>query len=275
MSKRMGLVKHNRIVVKVGTTTLTYSNGKLNLRTMEQLACVLSDLTNRGKEIILVSSGAIAVGAERLGLAKRPRDIKGKQAASAVGQVVLMQIYHNFFMSFNQKVAQILFTKDILEIDERRKNAKNAFNTLISMGIIPIVNENDTVSTDELGFSDNDMLSAYVATLVKADCLIILSDIDGLFSEDPKKNPDASIISYIENISDEIESMAGSASSLLGSGGMKTKISAAKYAVDNGIDTVIAKGEKPQIITDILNGEDIGTIIVSKKQRDSGMRNSS
>ncbi len=266
MDYRSSLSRHNRIVVKVGTTTLTYSNGRINLRRIEEIAFVLSDLRNSGKEIVLVSSGAIAVGAERLLLKERPRDTRGKQAASSVGQIALMQIYQKSFMSFNQKIAQILLTKDVFEDAERKQNAKNTFATLLDMGVIPIVNENDAVATDELGFSENDRLSAYVATLVGADLLIILSDIDGFYAKDPKKHEEAEIIRYVEDISRDVFAMAGTAGSRLGSGGMTAKLSAAKLAMDAGIDTVMAHGENPKILYGILGGEEVGTLFKAVAQ---------
>lgn len=265
MNERLALAKHNRIVIKVGTTTLTHSNGRLNLIRMEKLARVLSELRNQGKEIILVSSGAIAVGTERLGLAERPRDTRGKQAAAAVGQAVLMQIYQKLFMEYNQNVAQILLTRDVFENETRRSNAHNTFFTLMDMGVISIVNENDTVSTSELSdleFRDNDTLSAYVAKLIGADLLIILSDIDGLYDKNPKVNQDAKIIHNVKKITNDIENMGGASDSKFGTGGMETKILAAKTINSVGIDMIIASGEEPTLIYDILEGRDIGTLFM-------------
>ncbi len=267
MNTRENLPNHKRIVIKIGTTSLTYSNGKMNLRTIERLAIVLSDLMNQGKEVVLVSSGAIAVGAHRLSLAERPRDIMMKQAASAVGQGVLMQIYERFFMEYNQKVAQILVTKEIIDNDIRAKNAKNTLSTLLSMGVVPIVNENDTVATEELDeFSDNDTLSAYVATLVESDLLIILSDIDALYDEDPNTNPNAKVIPIVHTIDDKILGTAGESNSKLGTGGMITKVNAADMVTKAGIDMVIASGENPEILYAILNGDDVGTLFVHQIQ---------
>lgn len=266
MNDRQKLLNHNRIVVKVGTTTLTHSNGRLNLKLIDKLAKVLSELKNEGKEIILVSSGAIAVGTERLGLEKRPNDTPSKQAAAAVGQAVLMQIYQKFFNEFNQKTAQILLTRDIFENETKKTNAQNTFFTLINMGVIPIVNENDTVSTIELAdlkFRDNDTLSAHVAALVKADILILLSDIEGLYNCDPKLYKDAYIIRTVKSITHEIENMGTDTNSNLGTGGMETKISAAKSVNKLGIDMVIASGKNPEIIFDILNGHEIGTLFIA------------
>ena len=262
---RAHLQAHRRLVVKVGTTTLTHANGRLNLKRIEQLAWVLTDLRNQGKDVILVSSGAIAVGADRLGLTERPRDIQGKQAASAVGQAVLMQIYENFFMNYNQKVAQILLTKDVFDDDHRRELAGNTFSALLSMGVIPIVNENDTVSTAELGFSENDSLSAYVACLLEADALCILSDEDGLYDSDPKLNPNAKRIPYANGVDEALIAVAGDSAGTLGTGGMFTKVSAAKIAGACGIDTVIVDGKDPSVLFEVLDGKDKGTLIQATK----------
>lgn len=255
----------NRVVIKIGTTSLTLPDGKMDLRKIDKLAWIISDLRNKGYEIILVSSGAIAVGAERLRLKERPRDIKGKQAASSVGQAILMQIYENMFMQYGRVVGQILITKDELENAERVENAKNTFFTLMEWGVIPIVNENDTISIEELGFSDNDSLSAYVALITESDLLIILSDIDGLYDCDPKKNTDAKLIQEVEQIDGFIESVAGGSASLLGTGGMATKISAAKSISDKGIHTIIASGKNPSILYDIVEKKEVGTLICGKK----------
>jgi glutamate 5-kinase len=236
----------------------------LNLKRIERISWVLTDLFHQGKEIVLVSSGSIAVGTDRLSLSERPRDIRGKQAASAVGQAVLMQIYNNFFNQYNQQTGQILLTRDVFEDELRKENARNTFFTLLSLGVIPIVNANDTVSTDELGFSDNDTLSAYVARITDSSLLIMLSDIEGLYETDPKKNPDAKLIEEISFISKEIEDMADASASSFGTGGMITKVSAAKIAVEAGIDTVIASGEEPGIIFDVLAGKIVGTLFCAK-----------
>ena len=264
---REKMSEYKRIVIKVGTTSLTYKNGCINLKKIEDLAWVLADLRNQGKEVVLVSSGAIAVGTDRLGLKERPRDVMGKQAASAVGQAVIMQIYQKFFMEYNQKVAQILITKDVFDQEIKRRNAKNTMEELFKLGVVSIVNENDTVATDELNeFSDNDTLSAYVAKLVKGDLLIILSDIDGMYDCDPNKNSDAKIISTVHGVDDKIYSLAGGSNSSLGTGGMITKVKAAKMVNEFGIDMVIASGENPEIVFDIINGENIGTLFVSDKK---------
>lgn len=265
---REKLKEHKRIVIKIGTTSLTYNNGRMDFKKIENLAWVLTDLRNRGKEVILVSSGAIAVGADRLGLKERPRDIVGKQAASAVGQAVLMQIYQKFFMEYNQKVAQILITKGIFDHEIKRRNAKNTMEELLNLGVIPIVNENDTVAVEELNeFSDNDTLSAYVAKLLKSDLLIILSDIDGMYREDPNVNANAEIIHNVFGVDDEIYSLAGGSKSSLGTGGMVTKVKAAKLVNDLGIDLIIASGNNPMVIFDIIDGKNIGTLFLAERKK--------
>ena len=265
VSAREHLAKHKRIVVKIGTTSLTYPNGQLNLQRIEKVCRVISDLCNQGKEMILVTSGAIAVGADCLGLSERPRDIRGKQAASAVGQAMLMQIYQQFFSLYNKRTAQILLTQDVLDVEVKRMNASNTFNTLLNMGVVPIVNANDTIATDELEeISDNDRLSAHVAVLAGADLLIMLSDIEGLYSADPKAVPDAEFFHEIYEITPELEAMAGGAGSNLGTGGMATKIMAARIALKSDIDTMIALGEEPEVLWQILNSEQVGTLFAAK-----------
>jgi glutamate 5-kinase len=227
---------------------------------------VLADLRNRGMKILLVSSGAIAVGADKLGI-ERPRDVIGKQAASAVGQALLMQMYEKLFSEYNQKVAQILLTKPVFDSDLKKQNVKNTVNRLLEMGVIPIINENDTVATDELqDFSDNDTLSAYVAALVESKALIILSDIEGMFTADPNKNPDAEIISVVERVDDTIYSLAGGSASKLGTGGMVTKVKAADLLTKRGVNMVIAQGDNPDIIYDIVEGSNVGTLFRANKR---------
>jgi glutamate 5-kinase len=263
VNMRSNLKYYKRIIVKVGTTILTLNAEQqisLNLRRMEKLSWVLTALRNEGKEIILVSSGAIAVGVERLNLKSRPRDTRGKQAASAVGQAVLMQIYQNFFSLYNQKVAQILLTRDVIEDEIRKLNARNTFFTLLSMNVIPIVNANDTISTDELDFSDNDTLSAYVACITNSELLIILSDIDGVYDSDPRENPGAKQIEDTRGVTEELMIMANESVSGFGTGGMITKLSAAKMATESGIDTIIASGSDPTVLFSIFNGEKNGTM---------------
>lgn len=260
MDYRQQLKNHKRVIVKVGTTSLTYPNGALNLQQIEKFAWVLTDLHNQGKEVILVSSGAIAVGTDRLKLQQRPHDIKGKQAASAVGQAALMQIYESFFMKYNQIVAQVLLTKDVIDNAHKRQNARNTLFELLKMGVIPIINANDTISIDELDFSDNDTLSAYVACLIEGDALIILSDINGLYNADPKINSNATLLNKVEKITTNIKELASGSSSNLGTGGMATKVKAAEMATCKGIDTVIASGNDPSILFQILKGNDVGTL---------------
>lgn len=267
---RRNLKDVKRIVVKVGTSTLTHSNGNINLRRIEKLARVLSDIQNMGKEVVLVSSGAIGVGCSRLGLKERPDTIRGKQAAAAVGQCHLMNIYSKFFAEYGHVVAQVLLTRDVIEDDRMRNNVCNTFHTLLEQGIIPIVNENDTVSIDEIenicNFGDNDNLSAIVSILVESDLLIILSDIDGFYDGDPRKDKNSKLIKEISEITDEIKSCAGGAGSSLGTGGMITKITAAERVTNNGISMILANGEQPEILEKILvDGEEIGTLFLGKR----------
>lgn len=263
MDVRSKLINAEKIVVKVGTTTLTYPNGKLNLERIDRLSRVLADLNNLGKKIILVSSGAIGVGAERLGLRRENITLPEKQAAASVGQAILMKIYQKFFEEYNNSTSQILLTKDVMDNEERKENAQNTFNTLLDLGVLPIVNENDTISTYEIEFGDNDTLSATVAGLVGADLLILLTDIDGLYTADPKKDKNAKIIHLVNEINDEIANAADDAGSTLGTGGMITKISAAKIGCKYGVDTIIANGENPDIIYDIIRGREKGTLFLS------------
>ncbi|GAB1432476.1 glutamate 5-kinase [Spirochaetota bacterium] len=266
---RLGNVK--RLVVKVGTSTLTYESGMINLGRIEKLARVLSDLANSGIEIVLVSSGAIGLGTAKLKLKARPKTVPEKQAAAAVGQGELMALYGKFFSEYSHIVGQILLTRDIVENLKGRQNAINTFESLIKSGVIPIVNENDSVSIEEIAtdknrvFGDNDTLSAIVSGLVDADLLIILSDIDGFYSEDPKRNPDSKLISVVETIDEQLEKCAGGEGSSRGTGGMITKLNAAKVALASGIDVVIANGSSPEIVVDIIGGQDKGTLFVAKR----------
>lgn len=255
-------MSYKRVVIKIGTSSLTYENSTLNLQLIDKLARILVDLRNQDIDIVLVSSGAIAVGAKRLGLKERPRDTCGKQAASAVGQGILMQIYEKIFMEYNQIVAQILLTKDIIDVPERRMHASNTTSRLLELGVIPIVNENDTISSEELEFSDNDTLSAYVSTLIDADLLIILSDIDGLYDSDPNKNKDAKIINEVREINDYIRTIATGSNKEVGTGGMSSKIKAVEICFEKNIETIIASGENPAIIYDIINKKQVGTRFV-------------
>lgn len=251
-----------RIVIKIGTSSLTHENGKVNLQKMECLARVLTDLQNQGKEVVLVSSGAIGAGVQRLGLKSKPCQLEMKQATAAVGQAILMQMYQKFFGEYNQAVAQILLTKDVMDDEIKRTNAKNTFCTLIELGVIPIVNENDCISTAEIEgfrFGDNDTLSATVAKLIDGDLLIMLTDIDGLYTANPDNDPNARLISQVEIIDDTIKSAAGDTNSNQGTGGMVTKLVAAEITSKSGINTVIANGSDMNNIYTILDGQDIGT----------------
>lgn len=256
-----------RIVIKLGTSTLAHSTGKLNIRRMTNLVRVISDLHNSGKEIILVSSGAVGLGTGKLGLSAKPKETKLKQAVAAVGQCELMHVYDDMFEKYSVTVAQILLTKTIINNPNHCENFKNTVESLVGMGVIPIVNENDSISIDELELEigENDSLSALVASLAGADLLLILSDIDGLYTCDPRTNPDAKPISYVEEITPEIENVAGGAGSKLGTGGMSTKINAAKIATEAGIDMVIMNGKNPELLYDLFENKEIGTLFSAKR----------
>ncbi len=263
---RAAIKDKKRIVVKIGSSTLTHeSTGSLNLSKMEKLVRILTDIRNQGKDVILVSSGAIAAGRETLGLKEKPKDKTVKQACAAVGQARLMMVYQKLFAEYNQVPAQILMTKYTMINDISRENARNTFEELLTMGVIPIVNENDTVSTDEIEFGDNDTLSAIVAALVNADLLILLSDIDGLYTDDPHKNSHAVFIDYVEVIDNKLCKMGKESSTSYGTGGMATKISAARIATDSGTDMIIANGEEIYIINKIMEGENVGTLFKAHK----------
>ncbi len=253
-----------RVVVKVGTSTLTHDNGKVDLRKMEQLVRVLSELMNMGLEVVLVTSGAISVGIGKLGMEKRPESTREKQALAAIGQVSLMALYEKFFREYGYGVGQVLLTKFILDDEERYTNARNAFETMIGYRVIPVVNENDVISTYEIEFGDNDTLSAYVAKVVEADLLVILSDIDGFYNGDPQ-NPESKLLSVVEEITDEIRACAGGAGTRRGTGGMQTKLNAAELANEAGIDLVISNGKYPEKLYDIVKGESVGTLFKGKK----------
>ncbi|MBQ6265207.1 MAG: glutamate 5-kinase [Clostridia bacterium] len=254
-----------RIVVKVGTSTLTYETGKVNLRRMEKLARVLSDLANSGVEIALVSSGAIGIGAGKLGLKERPADTPGRQAAATVGQCELMFMYDKLFGEYGQITGQLLITRSDFENEERHGNLCNAFNKLFEYGALPIINENDCVGVEEIVFGDNDSLSAHVAKIINADLLIILSDIDGLFTSNPREDENAKFIPVVEEITDEILEFAGTTGSSRGTGGMVTKLHAAQIASKAGIDTIVMNGKNPEDIYRVLDGRQAGTLIKSKK----------
>jgi len=254
-----------RIVVKVGTSTLTYQTGRLNIRVIEKLVKVLSDLKNSGNEIILVSSGAISMGIGKLNLPGKPTDMPGKQAAAAVGQCELMYTYDRLFSQYNHPVAQILLTGEDTEHENRRDNIRNTIFRLLSLGVLPVINENDTIATAEIKVGDNDTLAAIVAGCIDADLLILLSDIDGLYTADPRSNADARLIPVVESITDEIISIAGDAGSALGTGGMFTKVRAAQLVTSKGCDMVIVNGSDPDILYDITEGRDVGTRFLGRK----------
>lgn len=260
------ITQAKRIVVKVGTSTLTYDNGKANFRTMEELCKVLSDLQNSGKEMILVTSGAVGVGVSKMGLKERPQAIEEKQAVAAVGQCELMFLYDKMFGEYNHIVAQVLLSSDVKTHDTSKRNVQNTFRALLEMGIIPIVNENDTVSIDELvgaKIGDNDTLSATVAVLAEADLLVLLTDIDGVYTADPRTNPDAKRIARIDEITDEIHELAGGKGSDRGTGGMRTKILAAEISTQAGIPCCIINGAAPKDLYRLLDGEDLGTVFAA------------
>lgn len=253
-----------RIVVKVGTSTLTYDTGKINLKQVEKLVMVLSNLMNMGLEIILVSSGAIGVGVGKLGLSQKPSTTRQKQALAAIGQASLMFMYEKFFMEYGYTSGQVLLTKFVFEDEQRYTSARNAFDTMLDYGVIPIVNENDVISTYEIEFGDNDTLSAYVARLVKADMLVIMSDIDGFYDGDPS-NPDSKLISVVEEITPQILNCAGGAGSRRGTGGMQTKLKAAEIVREDGIDMIITNGSEPENLYDIIEGKSVGTLFKGKR----------
>ena len=254
-----------RIVVKVGTSTLAHATGRLNIRHVEELVKVLSDLKNAGHEMILVSSGAIGMGVGKLNLPGKPSDIPTKQAAAAVGQCELMYTYDKLFANYNHTVAQILLTGEDIDDTERRSNFENTMYRLLELGALPIINENDTVATAEIKVGDNDTLGGIVACCVKADLLVLLSDIEGLYTADPRKDPNATLISVVEAVTPEVEALAGGAGSSLGTGGMATKLRAAKMVTAAGCDMIIANGEKPNNLYDIVDGKAVGTRFLGKK----------
>jgi len=258
-----------RIVVKVGTSTLTYESGLINIRRLERLVTVLSDLANSGLEIVLVSSGAIAVGVGKLGMRSRPSEIALRQAAASVGQCELMHLYDRYFSQFHHKVAQLLLTRDVVDDPNRRQNTVNTFGALFELGAIPIVNENDTVSTAELeggdSFGDNDRLSSLVATLIDADGLIILSDINGLYTANPTTNPDATLIPWVEKIDDALMACATGSGTNRGTGGMATKLQAAKLVTGKGIPMAIVNGKDPENLYWVLEGRPVGTVFIGQR----------
>lgn len=262
-------LKHaSRIVIKIGTSSLVHSNGRINFRRIGILARVIADLMNQDKEVVLVSSGAIGIGVSKLKLKERPKTIAEKQAVAAVGQSSLMQVYSQIFSEYGHAVAQILLTKDVIDRSCMKANAINTFEQLAKMKILPIVNENDTVAIDEIKFGDNDNLSYLVAKLIKADLLIILTDIDGYYNKNPHENPDAILYHNITDLSEKIEEAAGGAGEH-GTGGMLTKVHACRLAAESGINAIIANGNNPEIIYRLLEGEDLGTLFVRKEVCDN------
>ena len=255
-----------RIVIKIGTSTLAHPSGHLNIRRVEELCRVISDIKNAGHETILVSSGAIGMGVGKLGLRQRPQDIPGKQAAAAVGQCELMYIYDKLFGEYHHTVAQLLITGEDVVSTRRHENFRNTLNRLLELSALPIINENDTVATEEIVIGDNDTLAAIVAESVEADLLVLLSDIDGLYTADPRKNPDAKLIPQVTEIDESILALAGGSSTNLGTGGMTTKLQAAKICMACGCNMIITNGSRPEILYNILAGESIGTLFVGKRQ---------
>ncbi|WP_252342954.1 glutamate 5-kinase [Priestia megaterium] len=268
VNHRQELQNSKRVVVKVGTSTLTYDNGDINLARIEKLARVLSDLMNAGKEVVLVTSGAVQVGVKKLKLKEKPTSIREKQAAASVGQCELMHIYSKFFGEYSHIVGQVLLTKDVIEDEHVRNNVVNTFEKLIEGKVIPIVNENDTVAIDEIEnivrFGDNDNLSAIVSVLIHADLLVILSDIDGFFDSDPTKNPNSKLMKVIDGITPELENFAGDSGTDVGTGGMVTKLTAAKTATSAGVSLILANGKEPSILRDIIEGQEIGTLFLKQ-----------
>ncbi|MCU7712001.1 MULTISPECIES: glutamate 5-kinase [Priestia] len=270
VNHRQELQNSKRVVVKVGTSTLTYDNGDINLARIEKLARVLSDLMNAGKEVVLVTSGAVQVGVKKLKLKEKPTSIREKQAAASVGQCELMHIYSKFFGEYSHIVGQVLLTKDVIEDEHVRNNVVNTFEKLIEDKVIPIVNENDTVAIDEIEnivrFGDNDNLSAIVSVLIHADLLVILSDIDGFFDSDPTKNPNSKLMKVIDGITPELENFAGDSGTDVGTGGMVTKLTAAKTATSAGVSLILANGKEPSILRDIIEGQEIGTLFLKQAE---------
>ena len=261
---RENITKAKRIVIKIGTSSITYTNGNINIKKMEQLVRVIADLQNSGKEIVLVSSGAVGAGMGRIGLKEKPKELPIKQATAAVGQAILMQLYQKFFGEYNHKIAQVLLTRDVFSSKIKKKNVFNTMSTLFSMGVIPIVNENDTVSTSEIEgdrIGDNDTLSAMVSVLVNAELLLILSDVVGLCDSNPSCNPNAKLITYVEQLTEEIVALAEDSKNEFGTGGMITKLNAAKIASSKSIPTVLASSDNMQNIYDVLEGKEVGTLI--------------
>lgn len=261
---RAKLKQAKKVVIKIGTSSLMYKEAGINLRRIHKLSEIISDLMNEGLDVILVSSGAIGVGVKMLRLPEKPKTVEGRQAVAAVGQVDLMKLYSMAFADYGYCVGQILLTKNILDNEESKNHSVNTFTELLKMRIVPIVNENDTVAVDEIKFGDNDSLSYLVASINNADLLIILTDIDGFYSNNPSEDPNAVLYHTIEDLSEKIEEVAGGAGSKLGTGGMLTKVHASRLAAAQGINAVIANGDDPKIIHNILDGMDVGTLFVAR-----------
>lgn len=255
-----------RIVIKVGTSTLTHGTGRLNIRRVEELCQVLSDIKNAGHEIVLVSSGAIGMGVGKLRLRERPQDMPSKQAAAAVGQCELMYVYDKLFSEYNHTAAQILLTGEDMRDETRHRNFANTMLRLLAWDAIPVINENDTVATDEIAVGDNDTLSALVAVSVKADLLIVLSDINGLYTADPRTHPEAELIPEVRELTDAVLAAAGGSGSALGTGGMATKLSAARLCMEAGTDMLILNGAKPAVLYDVIEGKPLGTRFIGRKE---------
>lgn len=269
MNSRENIMDKKRIIVKIGSSSITHpQTGALNLTKLEILVRELCDLRNTGKEVILVSSGAIAVGRQAIGFHHRPKNVTEKQACAAIGQAQLMMIYQKLFSEYGHRAAQILMTKDTMINDLSRKNAENTFEELLQLGVIPIVNENDTISTYEIEFGDNDTLSAVVTALVHGDLLVLLSDIDGLYTDDPRKNAEAVFIDTVEQLDEHLMNMGKGSGSDVGTGGMATKLSAAQIATASGADMIIANGEDFHVLHKIVQGGKIGTLFCANRKED-------
>ena len=271
MNERAYLKDKKRIVIKIGSSSLIHeTTGGLDYNKLEKLVRIISDLKNQDKEVVLVSSGAIGVGAKLLGLNNRPKTTSLRQACAAIGQGHLMMVYQKLFFEYHQTAAQVLLTFDVVSSEERRRNSINTFNELLQLNVIPIVNENDTVAIDEvdINFGDNDTLSAIVASMINADLLILLTDIDGLYTDDPRVNNDAKLISVVDTIDEKITSVAKGAQGKYGTGGMITKVAAAKIAANSNSDAIIVSGDNIENIYKVLNGEDIGTLFKAYKEPD-------
>ena len=266
---REKLADKKKIVIKIGSSSLIHGeSGGVDFRKLEKLVRIICDLKNQGKDVCLVSSGAIGVGFQALGLKQKPKTLSLKQACASIGQGQLMMMYQKLFMEYNHLAAQVLLTFDVITDEERRRNAENTMNELLQQDVIPVINENDTVATDEIEFGDNDTLSAIVAHLIKADLLILLTDIDGFYTDDPHKNPDAVKLSVIEEITDDLKNMAKGSVTNYGTGGMSTKIAAARIATDSGADMAILDAANLGLINELFDGEDVGTLFLAHEQPD-------